>query len=72
MIKKLSNQGNQENQGEIKVQTMGYKQTGVGVIPEDWKVDEIQNLAEITTGAKNTQDKIEGGAISFFCKVSDS
>ncbi len=46
----------------------GYKQTEVGVIPEDWEVDEIQNLAEITTGAKNTQDKIDGGEYPFFVR----
>ena len=32
----------------------GYKQTEVGVIPEDWEVDSIVNLAVITTGNKNT------------------
>ena len=30
----------------------GYKQTEVGVIPEDWEVDKIKNLAHITTGSK--------------------
>ena len=52
---------------EIKIPE-GYKQTEVGVIPEDWDIDEIQNLAEITTGAKNTQDKIEGGEYPFFVR----
>ena len=37
----------------------GYKQTDVGVIPNDWNVNELQNLVNITTGAKNTQDKID-------------
>ena len=46
----------------------GYKQTEVGVIPEDWDIDGIQNLAEIKTGAKNTQDKIDGGEYPFFVR----
>ena len=46
----------------------GYKQTDAGIIPSDWNVDEIQNLAEITTGAKNTQDKINGGTYPFFVR----
>lgn len=29
----------------------GYKHTEVGVIPEDWDLDYIENLANITTGA---------------------
>lgn len=46
----------------------GFRLTEVGVIPKDWEVDEIQNLAEITTGAKNTQDKIDGGTYPFFVR----
>jgi len=46
----------------------GYKQTEIGVIPEDWNVDGIKNLALITTGAKNTQDRIEDGQYPFFVR----
>jgi len=46
----------------------GYKQTEVGIIPEDWGQDSIRNLASITTGAKNTQDKVEDGAYPFFVR----
>jgi type I restriction enzyme S subunit len=48
----------------------GYKQTEVGVIPQDWDVDSIVNLAAITTGDKNTQDRIEDGAYPFFVRSS--
>ena len=48
----------------------GYKQTEVGVIPENWDVDTIVNLAAITTGDKNTQDRIEDGAYPFFVRSS--
>ncbi|MEK6766853.1 MAG: restriction endonuclease subunit S, partial [Planctomycetota bacterium] len=46
----------------------GYKQTEVGVIPEDWEVDKIKNLAHITTGSKNTQDRIDSGEYPFFVR----
>ena len=46
----------------------GYKQTEVGEIPEDWDVKSIEKIASITTGAKNTQDKIEDGAYPFFVR----
>jgi len=50
---------------EVKV---GYKKTEVGVIPEDWGVDFIKNLAVIKTGSKNTQDRIENGLYPFFVR----
>lgn len=37
-------------------------------IPEDWNVEEIQNHAKITTGDKNTQDRIENGKYPFFVR----
>ena len=40
----------------------------MGIIPEDWDIDEIQNHADITTGAKNTQDRIEDGKFPFFVR----
>ena len=46
----------------------GYKQTSAGVIPADWDVDVIENLADITTGAKNTQDRIHDGLYPFFVR----
>jgi type I restriction enzyme, S subunit len=46
----------------------GRKQTEVGIIPEDWGVDEIRNLAQITTGARNTQDNIRDGDYPFFVR----
>ena len=46
----------------------GYKQTEVGVIPEDWDLDDIENLAHITTGGRNTQDRIDDGQYPFFVR----
>lgn len=46
----------------------GYKWTEVGVIPEDWSVDSIGNLLSITTGKKNTQDRVDDGIYPFFVR----
>lgn len=46
----------------------GYKQTEVGVIPEDWGLDYIENLAHITTGSRNTQDRVDDGKYPFFVR----
>ena len=46
----------------------GYKQTEVGVIPSDWEVETIKNISAITTGSKNTQDRIEDGNYPFFVR----
>jgi len=45
-----------------------FKNTEIGLIPNDWEVEEIQNVVEITTGAKNTQDRIPDGQYPFFVR----
>lgn len=46
----------------------GFKQTEVGEIPEDWDVKSIDQIASITTGGKNTQDRVDDGAYPFFVR----
>ena len=46
----------------------GYKRTEVGVIPEDWEVEEIQSLVEIRTGSRNTQDSTDNGLYPFYVR----
>jgi len=46
----------------------GYKQTELGEIPEDWEIDKIGNILSITTGDKNTQDRISEGSYPFFVR----
>lgn len=46
----------------------GYKQTELGVIPEDWSLDFIENHVHITTGSKNTQDRKDDGDYPFFVR----
>jgi len=46
----------------------GYKQTEVGLIPKDWDLDSVENLAHITTGGRNTQDRVDDGQYPFFVR----
>ncbi len=49
----------------------GYKKTELGILPEDWNVELLENLCNITTGNKNTQDKKEDGIYSFFVRSNN-
>ena len=49
----------------------GYKQTEVGVIPDDWDVARIDKHASINTGAKNTQDRMGDGEYPFFVRSQE-
>ena len=46
----------------------GYKQTEVGVIPEEWRVARIKDYAAIKTGKRNTQDRVADGEYPFFVR----
>ena len=46
----------------------GCKQTEVGVIPQDWALEYVENLAHITTGSRNTQDRVDDGQYPFFVR----
>ncbi|EPT7318128.1 TPA: restriction endonuclease subunit S [Klebsiella pneumoniae] len=46
----------------------GYKSSELGDIPEDWELEKIGSLLSITTGGKNTQDKIAEGNYPFFVR----
>lgn len=47
---------------------VGYKKTEVGVIPEDWDIGVIEDFASITTGCRNTQDRVEDGRYPFYVR----
>jgi len=47
---------------------VGYKQTEIGVFPKDWDVVNIDSIASVKTGAKDTQDKIDDGDFPFFVR----
>ncbi|NLZ05574.1 MAG: restriction endonuclease subunit S [Phycisphaerae bacterium] len=46
----------------------GYKQTEVGLIPEDWSLARIDDHASIKTGSRNTQDRVDDGQYPFFVR----
>ena len=46
----------------------GYKQTEIGIIPEDWELTTIKQVADVTTGNKNTQDAEDGGKYPFYVR----
>ncbi|WP_323966293.1 restriction endonuclease subunit S [Aeromonas hydrophila] len=46
----------------------GYKSSELGQIPEDWEVAPIGSVLSITTGARNTQDKVDDGRYPFFVR----
>jgi len=48
--------------------TPGYKQTEVGVVPEDWRVLALAEVAYIKTGNRNNEDKVEDGQYPFFVR----
>lgn len=45
-----------------------YKDTEAGLIPNDWDIDYVESLAFITTGGRNTQDRIDDGLYPFFVR----
>jgi type I restriction enzyme S subunit len=55
-------------EGEKKGQPKGTKPSELGEIPEDWEVDKIGSVLSITTGSRNTQDKLSNGQYPFFVR----
>lgn len=45
-----------------------YKETEIGLLPSDWEVEPIESFALITTGGRNTQDRVDDGAYPFFVR----
>jgi len=55
------------NEGKpIKTKHSGVE--WIGEIPEHWQVKKFKYLCHITTGAKNTEDKVENGRYPFFVR----
>ena len=48
-----------------------FKQTEVGLIPEDWRYLTVGELCKVNTGSKNTQDKKENGKYPFYVRSND-
>ena len=45
-----------------------FKQTEIGLIPEDWDITYIEKECKVGTGSKNTQDKEESGKYPFYVR----
>ena len=45
-----------------------YRQTELGWVPKEWEVDELQKMASITTGDKDTQNNERDGMYPFFVR----
>lgn len=50
------------------IEKQGFKQTEVGLIPEDWNIEAIGDLASISTGGSDTQDRVDDGIYPFFVR----
>ena len=48
-----------------------FKQTEIGLIPEDWRYLTVGELCKVNTGSKNTQDKKENGKYPFYVRSND-
>lgn len=46
----------------------GYKQTEIGVLPEDWGIKPAKDLMRIETGSRNTEHKVDYGQYPFFVR----
>ncbi|MCB0535338.1 MAG: restriction endonuclease subunit S [Saprospiraceae bacterium] len=51
---------------EVKMKDSGVE--WIGEVPEHWEVKRLKFLCHITTGAKNTEDKVDNGAYPFFVR----
>lgn len=57
-----------EKQGVPEGKSKGTKPSELGEIPEDWDVSNIGSVLSITTGSRNTQDKLSDGQYPFFVR----
>ena len=46
----------------------GYKSTEIGVIPFDWDLKSVEEISDVTTGNKDTQNKSENGKYDFYVR----
>lgn len=53
-----------DNQKEVK-------KTELGTFPKDWRLVPIKELAKISTGDKNTEDKVSDGKYPFFVRSAN-
>ncbi|MDQ1267930.1 MAG: type restriction enzyme subunit, partial [Campylobacterota bacterium] len=58
-----------DKDGHIRTKaTHTYKESELGLIPDEWEVDFIENHAKIITGDKDTQDRLDDGIYPFYVR----
>lgn len=58
-----------DEHGRIRSETIHrFKDSPMGRIPEEWEVKEVGQVTSITTGSKDTQNKIDDGDYPFFVR----
>lgn len=68
LMQDLLTKGIDEN-GKIRSEeTHEFKDSPLGRIPVEWEIDTIENISEITTGNKDTQDKNDYGEFPFIVR----
>lgn len=45
-----------------------FKQSELGEIPANWNLKRVEDIADITTGNKDTKDKVDGGRYNFYVR----
>jgi type I restriction enzyme S subunit len=68
LMQELLTNGIDKN-GQIRTKaTHSYKESELGLIPDEWEVDFIENHTKIITGDKDTQDRLDDGIYPFYVR----
>jgi type I restriction enzyme, S subunit len=72
MMHDLFTRGIDVNTGKLRASYQDapelYKESDLGMIPMDWEVKTFGEILKITTGNKDTQDKVENGKYPFYVR----
>ena len=68
LMQELLTNGIDQNSQIRTPQTHIYKPSELGLIPDEWEVDSIENHAKIITGNKDTQDRLDDGGYPFYVR----
>lgn len=52
----------------IGMRSIEMRETELGPLPADWSVEPVEDIAAISTGGRNTQDRVDDGAYPFFVR----
>lgn len=46
----------------------GYKNSEIGLLPDDWSITTVERIAQIGTGNRDTKDRVDNGEYPFFVR----